>query len=201
MDQHRGSHRGTYYQGGKHGDRQPNLYNPYGAERPDFSDIPAHRARRNGRGSFSNQTTGRGRKFSTGSYGRNNYASPPVPSTAYTPEMPPYPYGGPGPNDVEPFPAFHDYRQPVEPQQYDAPAPLHDISDPIRGCGQTWIGPENQTVRQLWVQRLPQMSLHIAKASLQKHVQSLIGPRDVTVDVRDGKVIKEGRTTPYAFLK
>ena len=123
---------------------RPGLYNPYGAERPDFAAIPALPVgRKPPRNSFSN-SAGRGRKFSIGSrsgYGQYNFDR--------------------GDHNV----AYTGGRHPEVPNPRNFPNNGHSSSvneidptiaaDKERGCGESWIGPKNDYVNYLWVCELP----------------------------------------------
>lgn len=116
--------------------RNSRLYNPYGDERPDFTSIPAQpNGRKGNRSSFSNGTGGvRNRKFSVGSQNPPNnfpYENYPVPPNA---------------------PRFNDHGRPaIAPSDLPINGEIDPtvVNDRVRGCGDGWIGPENDFVRQL----------------------------------------------------
>ena len=119
-------------------DRESRLYNPYGPANPGFSQGPS-RGKGRGKPSFSVQS-GRGRKFSSGSYGRGDYGQ-------HTGDRGPYQgsYRGPRQQDssfssvpyqqeqrsttaiynqgTEPFPSFDASQQPLnlESTHFQAP--------------------------------------------------------------------------------
>lgn len=112
-------------------DRSPTLYNPYGSDKPDFSNIPARRTSRN---SMSNGQ-GRGRKQSFSSH-RNNFGQSIGNHASY------------GPPDLGPLqaqPGFHNMETRLSP-----------VVDPEFGCNESFIGPANDYVKELMVFDIPE---------------------------------------------
>lgn len=111
-------------------DRPPTLYNPYGKENPEFSNI----TRKSSRNSMSNGQ-GRGRKQSFTSQ-RNNFAQS---------NGPPIGYGSPdmGPLQVQPVFQHMENRGP--------PA-----LDQESGCSDNYIGPSNEYVKELLIFDIPE---------------------------------------------
>lgn len=111
-------------------DRSPTLYNPYGSEKPDFSNIPA---RKNSRNSLSSGQS-RGRKQSFTSH-RNSFAQNNGHQVGY------------GPLDMVPLqvqPAFHNMET--------RPPPALDSEC---GCNESFIGPGNDYVKELMIFDIP----------------------------------------------
>jgi hypothetical protein len=116
------------------------LFNPYGSERPDFANMTTQpNGRKGNRSSFSNGASGgRNRNFSHGSQNRpnnfpyDNHPAPPnAPRINGRPLELPYPVNAPPDLPVK---------------EEDDPTV---IGDRVRGCGDGWIGPENDFVTHL----------------------------------------------------
>ncbi|ORY18685.1 hypothetical protein BCR34DRAFT_292039 [Clohesyomyces aquaticus] len=163
-------------------EKQQGLYNPYGAERPEFSNIPVQPVgKKNGRNSFSNNP-GRGRKFSVGSYGRNAY--------------------GGASNTDRPEPIFH--RQASRQQEsgsQDSPyvqrankdvIDLTIVNDSERGCSEDWIADKNEYVTYLWVADIPAGT---EADDLKKFFQDI-----VEVRVAHVRLMTDKRQQPIAYV-
>lgn len=130
---------------GSQTNKQPGLFNPYGAEKPDFGMIPGQPGNRKAaRNSFSNNTAGRGRKFSNGSHTRLTYGQ-------YNFDRGDQngPYGG---NRHQEAPFVRNFSN----NSYFKEVDPTITGDPERGCGEQWIGPQNDYVTFLWIYNLPQ---------------------------------------------
>lgn len=128
METRRTDRRASFYNSGSNA-----LFDPYNGARPAFNDH--NTGRKSSRGGFIDQGS-RPRKHSgldhrprNASYG-SEWAEPTTTS------------GG----------RYYDHRMTRNPREDDPKI----ISDPIRGCYQTWIGPENNNVNELFVSDLPQ---------------------------------------------
>jgi hypothetical protein len=123
-------------------DRQPpRLYNPY-KEKPEFANIPFQSRQRKGSRNGPSQISGdqpRGRRQSSSS-GVPQYLGP----GSFEPAM----------SSGEMFRS--GWGQAPNAADVHHPDPLSvDLSDPLRGCGPDWIGPENTAVRELIVFEIP----------------------------------------------
>jgi hypothetical protein len=115
------------------------LFNPYGAERPDKAGFATMGSRKGGRGNYPNNA-GRGRKYSAGTFDRSLYgpypADPPENVTRY------------GSGQFNDAPQVRQFSHPTETN-------LNIINDKQFGCNYDFIGPQNNTVHQLYVKNLP----------------------------------------------
>lgn len=148
-------------------EKPPELYNPYGNEKPDFADIPAQ-GRRGPRNSFSNPLV-RSRKYSSaynrtnGTYAPDRGDSSTMPSGGYQPDF-----------------------------AYAASAP-YSISDPTRGCGDTWVGSKNDFVNMLVVFEVPQ---YASPEKIQNFFEQQTGIKLQRVRAQQDRVGK-----PIAYLQ
>ena len=139
IEQHSGTNRRMSYT-----NKQPGLFNPYGAEKPDFGTIPPQQgSRKAGRNSFSNPA-GRGRKASLSSYNRPGYGQHPFDRSDRN--------GSYGANRQ------HEAPYPRNSSNNNLPSMEVDptiTNDKERGCDEGWIGPNADYVTSLWVCNLP----------------------------------------------
>ncbi|KAF2745797.1 hypothetical protein M011DRAFT_121151 [Sporormia fimetaria CBS 119925] len=115
-------------------ERQHALYNPYGAERPEFANIPSQSSnRRASRGGYPTGTV-RFRKQSLGAYSRPTVLA-----------------GG------EQHSMRGGHAEPFSPTNFGLPRDIQPIDpdDPERGCRDDWIGPKNDFVTELIVFDIP----------------------------------------------
>lgn len=115
------------------------LFNPYGAERPDKAGFASTGPRKGGRGNFSNNA-GRGRKYSAGTFDRSLYGS-------YPSDPPEHDMRGGGSQICE-GPQVRQFSSTYE-------LDPHVANDKQFGCSNDFIGPQNNTVRQLYVRNIP----------------------------------------------
>ncbi|KAF2177187.1 hypothetical protein K469DRAFT_755246, partial [Zopfia rhizophila CBS 207.26] len=183
--------------------QQQNLYNPYGVEKPDFTQIPPPKGKKV-RNSFSNQT-GRSRKWSTSSYNRNGYRQYNAEqgdhngryNTIYQQEAGrpgnfPYAPDNKKNHGTEPFPSF-DKAQP--PHSLYASQPVIDMSivhDEGLGCGQGWIGPKNDFVTYLWV-------CELQNNTTAEAVRHAFESR-INVPITDVRLIRDKRGEQIAYV-
>jgi hypothetical protein len=115
------------------------LFNPYGAERPDKAGFATTGSRKGGRVNYPNNP-GRGRKYSAGTFDRSLYGSypsdPPEHVTRY------------GSGQFNEAPQVRQFSHPTE-------TDMDIINDKQFGCNYDFIGPQNNTVHQLYVKNLP----------------------------------------------
>jgi hypothetical protein len=155
-------HRNLLDRRGSMSNRPATLYDPYGPERPEkaaqFKQIPNNR--KGHRGSTSN-TGNRGRKYSDTyrSYGSSNFNR--------DEGVRPTPYEG-----------RNNYRLPFN----DAV-----MNDKVSGCNEHYIGPSNETVRQLYVNNLPEDATELELLSLFKEKADAIRA-EVKLDPRTDKI-------------
>ncbi|KAJ4297564.1 hypothetical protein N0V90_005456 [Kalmusia sp. IMI 367209] len=117
------------------------LYNPYGAERPDKAGFATTGIQSGGRrGSRNNYPSnmGKGRKHSAGTLDRSGHG----PYVKDHPDNNVRPSGGHNIEGSQPRGASYQYDE-------------HIINDSEYGCHTHWIGPKNDTVRQLYVKNIP----------------------------------------------
>ncbi|KAL5378868.1 hypothetical protein DPSP01_008802 [Paraphaeosphaeria sporulosa] len=115
------------------------LFNPYGAERPDKAGFATTGPRKGGRGNYSNNAD-RGRKSSAGTFDRSLYGS--YPSDSAENGM----RGGSG--------QFFEGTQ-VRQLSNGLEVDPSIVNDKQFGCSYDFIGPQNNTVRLLYVKNLP----------------------------------------------
>lgn len=207
------------------------LYDPYGPSNPGFAQGPP-RGKGKSRASFSNQA-GRGRKFSTGSYGRghgqyngdrgnqNSYRgsrhsdAPMLPGTlqqghrasnASRKETEPFPQFDPSRQAVDiPTPGFHQpptqnsitRRCSDRTPQYNVHQNIGtDLSNPFTGCGQDWIGPKCDRIRDLWVFPLfPGFSVEALRELFEGYIGGPI--KEIRANHKIGA---DGRPAAYGFV-
>lgn len=122
--------RPPYMDAGRSGRRERSLYDPYNGSRPAFNDYGG--GRKTSRGSFTEQP---GRKASV------QGPRPRIGSNGTD-------WGETASNSNR----FSDYRYSRHHMKDD---PII-TNDAVRGCGQTWIGPENHDVTELFIGELPE---------------------------------------------
>ncbi|KAF2872989.1 hypothetical protein BDV95DRAFT_363440 [Massariosphaeria phaeospora] len=132
------SHRPEQLRRGNQPNRPTALYNPYGAENPDFANVPTtYMGKRNGRNSISNGA-GRGRKFSVGANSRPSHNQTNV--------------------DRGDHIATHNgnrhTEQPKKKVSYGA-VDNTIVNDEVRGCNEKWMAPGNDYITHLWIGEVP----------------------------------------------
>jgi hypothetical protein len=163
MDQRRSDRRNSSYGNGGHG-----LFDPYDGTNPAFNEHTA--GRRPNRGGFMEQP-GRPRMSSinsrprTGSY-ENNWADTPTNNNRF--------------GDQRPRPIYLT----------DNPA---ITGDAVRGCHQSWIGPENRDVNELFVSDFPDDTQH---SELHEMFVRVVGITPVKVTVKQNYA----GIRPHAFV-
>jgi hypothetical protein len=164
MDMHPTARRNSFYGSGNN-----SLYDPYNGTKPAFNDHNI--GRKPGRGGFMEQQ-GRPRKPSVAEH---------------------RPHNGSYSNDWSNMPGnsnrFLDHRPPRAHMRDD---PIM-VNDPVRGCHQNWIGPENHNVNELFVS-----DLHdgVQTNEIQDMFVREIGITPVRVTVKHNP---QG-TRPHAFV-
>jgi hypothetical protein len=145
------------------------LYDPYNGAKPAFNDRNV--GRKPSRGGFMEQQGGRSRKLSesehrprTGSYG-NDWSN--MPGTSHR---------------------FPDHRPPRAHMRDDPVI----IGDPLRGCHQNWIGPENHNVNELFVSDMPE---GVQQNDIQNMFIREINITPVRVTIRQNSGVR-----PHAFV-
>jgi hypothetical protein len=127
--------------------KQSGLFNPYGAEKPNFGTIPPQQGpRKVGRNSFSNPT-GRGRKTSLSSYSRPGYGQQNFDRGDRGDRN--GPYGGSRQPEATISRSFSNNN--LSPMEVDPTI----TNDKERGCDEGWIGQNASYVTSLWVCNLP----------------------------------------------
>jgi len=114
------------------------LYNPYGAERPDKADFATFNGRKGSRQGVPSNV-GRNRKLSSGSFNRVGYGL----SEADRSET----------HVKSHINHYNDGVAPLRSITFQADSSI--INDLIHGCSENFIGPQNDTVNQLYVRNMP----------------------------------------------
>ncbi|KAL5395913.1 hypothetical protein PMIN02_003652 [Paraphaeosphaeria minitans] len=141
------------------------LFNPYGAERPDKAGFTSTGPRKVSRGNYSNNA-GRGRKSSAGTFDRSLYGS--------------YPSEPPG-NGMRggsgQFCEGPQVRQVSNTHELDP----NIVNDKQFGCSYDFIGPQNDTVRLLYVKNLPE---DVESSQLRAAVLECTGIGPATIQIK-----------------
>ncbi|KAJ4356339.1 uncharacterized protein N0V89_004371 [Didymosphaeria variabile] len=145
------------------------LFNPYGAERPDKAGFAATGARKGGRGNYSSNV-GRSRKYSAGTFDRSLYGAYPsdLPENAMR-------YGS---GQFGEGPQARNFSS-----NYTFEADPKITNDEKFGCDYNFIGPKNNTVRQLYVKNLPG---DVQDNELRTLFQECAGVRPAKLEIKYG---------------
>jgi hypothetical protein len=182
IEQHFGTNRRMSYH-----NKQPGLFNPYGADKPDFGTIPSQQGmRKAGRNSFSNPAS-RGRKASLGSYNRLGYGQHPLDRSDRGDRNGHY---GANRQPEAPCPRSSSNNN-LAPMEVDPTI----TSDKERGCDEGWIGPHADYVTSLWVCNLPR-DPDPTEEELTKFFET-----SLQVPVINVKISLDKNDSPIAYIK
>ena len=163
---------------------KPGLYNPYGADKPEFSQIPSNPIGRKMPRNPSFNTTDRGRKMSAGNSKRPSYGQ------------------SQNSQRVDSNASFHGNRS-VEAQgskKVSADYFSYTLDPTVTqdldlGCGEHWIGPQNNYVNYLWVSNLPR-NPDPSSQELKRMFETCAGVSVTSVRIQSDKY-----NAPFAYVK